>query len=377
MSVKSYIDTDGNNYWIASVNIRSKVNPKIRIQKKVSKLKSKMLALKEEKRLIALVSREISKLDGQGLIWKDLLEFWEADLKKGFAGKVSTRSIYDYTCMINTWTKCWNKRFAYDLSKADGKELLLRLAKEGLSQAYIKKIKNLVNRVFKYGIENRHIPASALSPVEGLSINKGEEKIPEILSMEEIKILLQEARDQGHFWYPVWVVALNTGMRSGELYALRWDHIDLEKNIITCHESFNFFTKSIGPTKGRYWRTIPISERLREFLIEHKARSNTKFVFDRTKTWDNGEQALYLKEFCLQISITPIKFHTLRACFATQMLASGVSAATVMRIGGWKRSSTMDIYLRLAGVDVKGATNSIQDIIPKGSSYRDNVISLF
>ena len=59
------------------------------------------------------------------------------------------------------------------------------------------------------------------------------------------------------------------------------------------------------------------------------------------------------------------------------MLASGVSAATVMRIGGWKRSSTMDIYLRLAGVDVKGATNSIQDIIPKGSSYRDNVISLF
>jgi len=89
--------------------------------------------------------------------------------------------------------------------------------------------------------------------------------------MEEIKALLQEVRDQGHFWYPVWVVALNTGMRSGELYALRWDHIDLEKNIITCHESFNFFIKSIGPTKGRYWRTIPISERLREFLVEHKA----------------------------------------------------------------------------------------------------------
>tara|TARA_B100000925_G_scaffold289873_1_gene273762 strand:- start:2730 stop:2876 length:147 start_codon:yes stop_codon:yes gene_type:complete len=48
------------------------------------------------------------------------------------------------------------------------------------------------------------------------------------------------------------------------------------------------------------------------------------------------------------------------------MLASGVSAATVLRIGGWKRSSTMDIYLRLAGLDFKGATNSIQDIIPKG-----------
>jgi hypothetical protein len=36
------------------------------------------------------------------------------------------------------------------------------------------------------------------------------------------------------------------------------------------------------------------------------------------------------------------------------MLAKGIPAAVVMRVGGWKRSSTMDIYLRLAGVDVKG-----------------------
>ena len=79
------------------------------------------------------------------------------------------------------------------------------------------------------------------------------------------------------------------GRRSGEFHAHGREQIDLEKNIITCHESFNFFTKSIGPTKGRYWRTIPISERLREFLVEHKARSKTSFVFDRTKAWDNGE----------------------------------------------------------------------------------------
>jgi hypothetical protein len=58
------------------------------------------------------------------------------------------------------------------------------------------------------------------------------------------------------------------------------------------------------------------------------------------------------------------------------MLASGVPAALVMRIGGWKRSSTMDIYLRLAGVDVKGATDCL-DFIPLDRSNGYNVINIF
>jgi integrase len=72
----------------------------------------------------------------------------------------------------------------------------------------------------------------------------------------------------------------------------------------------------------------------------------------------------------------PIKFHALRACFATQMLANGVSAPIVMKIGGWKKSATMDIYLRLAGVDTKGATECLQ-FIPEEINFGDNVISIF
>ena len=71
-----------------------------------------------------------------------------------------------------------------------------------------------------------------------------------------------------------------------------------------------------------------------------------------------------------------MKFHALRACFATQMLASGVSAPIVMKIGGWKKSSTMDIYLRLAGVDTKGATECLE-FIPSEINFADNVVSIF
>jgi len=66
----------------------------------------------------------------------------------------------------------------------------------------------------------------------------------------------------------------------------------------------------------------------------------------------------------------------LRACFATQMLANGVPAPVVIKIGGWKKSSTMDIYLRLAGVDTKGATDCLQ-FIPEEICFGDNVINLF
>ena len=83
-----------------------------------------------------------------------------------------------------------------------------------------------------------------------------------------------------------------------------------------------------------------------------------------------------LKTFLKSIKFRPIKFHALRACFATQMLASGVPAPIVMKIGGWKKSSTMDIYLRLSGVDTKGATECL-GFIPTELNFADSVISIF
>jgi len=68
--------------------------------------------------------------------------------------------------------------------------------------------------------------------------------------------------------------------------------------------------------------------------------------------------------------------HALRACFATQMLANGVPSPIVMKIGGWKKSSTMDIYLRLAGVDTKGATDCLQ-FSPENINFSENVVSIF
>ncbi len=58
------------------------------------------------------------------------------------------------------------------------------------------------------------------------------------------------------------------------------------------------------------------------------------------------------------------------------MLANGIPAPVVMKIGGWKKTATMDIYLRLAGVETKGATECLE-FTPERIEFGDNVISLF
>ena len=92
------------------------------------------------------------------------------------------------------------------------------------------------------------------------------------------------------------------------------------------------------------------------------------------REWTNGEQAEVLREFCKVIGITSIKFHDLRATFITNMLSQGVPLVTVMSIVGHRKMATTDVYVRLAGVNVKGATEKLGYTMPE-NTYA-NVIQL-
>lgn len=91
--------------------------------------------------------------------------------------------------------------------------------------------------------------------------------------------------------------------------------------------------------------------------------------------WKNGLGGNVLRMFLERIGIKKdVVFHTLRACFATHLLSTGVEPLKVMRMGGWSDLKTFQIYLRMSGVDVRGVAE-VLDVLPE-SGIIDNVIPL-
>lgn len=377
MSIQKYVQDD-QTFWRVRVNVRSKTTKSRRYQKQVSHLKSEAEARREEKRLIQEITRTIDKMDFQGLNWEDVLHLWQQEVRAGYMGKLRERSLDEYISAARKWTKKWYGLPAAQVKRPEGRELIFRMQQEGLKWATQKKVKNIIHKIYNWGIENRHIVGTHISPFQGLFIEREKEEVPDILTLEEIKKFLTAAKIMNNRWFPVWSIAILTGMRSGELFALTWNQIDLNKGQILVDRSFDSNTKTTGSTKGRYWRVIPMNESLKALILDLKNSSklNDEFVLPRINEWERGDQANSLKNFLKSLKIRPVKFHALRACFATQMLANGVPAPVVMKVGGWKKTATMDIYLRLAGVDTKGATDSLT-FMPDEIKFGDNVVSLF
>ena len=150
---------------------------------------------------------------------------------------------------------------------------------------------------------------------------------------------------------------------------------------ITVERSWNPKERKYKSTKAKYWRTIPVSKDLYWFLLDLMAQDFGndelgKFILPSVKEWKGaGEQAQVLRNFCNEIGIPSVRFHALRACFATHLLEMGVPSVKVMKIGGWKTLKTMEIYTRLAGVDVAGVTEGLGSI-PSNLNNDQKVVNL-
>lgn len=365
--------------WMVYVNIRSKDQPDVRVQKRTYGLKTEAAANAEEKRLYKELTQLLLQKCVKGRSWDSVLGRWELAMREdGNHFPYSGTTIKDYVSCLMRWTSAWLKKPANDLTKADGREMLTAMEREGKSRNYRKNVKYMVNVIFKWGIEERLITGVHTSPVDGLKLSHDmQEKIPDILTIEEIRRLLQEARNLNHEWYPIWATALLTGMRSGEMHALLWSDVDLTNRKITVSKSYNNRLNVVKSTKAGYWRTVPISDELFTLLMQLKETAgNNAHVLPRFWEWTKGQQAEILRKFCIGIGIRSVCFHALRACFATQLLAHDIAPARVMKICGWRDLKTMQRYVRLAGIDEKGATQVLK-VLPSDMAVMAEVVNLF
>lgn len=271
-------------------------------------------------------------------------------------------TVIGYRSLIYKWVyPYWKDKEIQAITKGDVYDLVFVQCKEIKAEWSRRNLIKTIKRIFQMAIEEGLVDRN---PCLGIMI-RVPDSIMKVLTPNEVQILLTEAKLTGHRFYPIWVFALMTGMRSGEMVALKWTDIDLENRLISVHKQWTS-KNGLCHTKTKRNRLVPVSDELYQFLIELKlARGNEETVLPHLTEWENGEQARVLREFCEATGITQVRFHDLRATFITNLLSRGESLARVMAIVGHSELKTTNGYLRKAGVDLKGGTDKLSFKVPK------------
>jgi integrase len=353
MAIKTYIENGKKFYEIYVNGFDSRG---IRVQRRKKGLDTLRKAEMAEFEL----KRELAKLKEEAVPfrWSE----WLSECLKRMKLVHRPSTVIGYETQLGKWiSPHWNDFDLHKITKQKVYDTIFTDIDSKISPWTRKTILKMVRRIFEMAVEEGIIDRN---PCAGIRVN-----VPEVdqkvLTKTEVGIFLQEAKQTNHRFYPIWAMALMTGMRSGELFALKWTDIDFDGKTISVSKQWTS-KNGFGPTKTQRSRVVPISNALLKFLKELKIKSGnqSEFVLPQMPEWENGEQARITREFCAAIGITPVKFHDLRATFITNLLARGESLARVMAIVGHSQIKTTNGYLRKAGVDVQGATEKLGYDLP-------------
>ncbi len=164
------------------------------------------------------------------------------------------------------------------------------------------------------------IPGTAVKPPR-----KGRARV-EYWTQDEILNFLSRVSDSPRF--PLYLIALNTGMRAGEILGLKKDALDFERNLIHIRRSFCQKQKIIKETtKTHKDRYISMNQAVRNILLRLKLNSKSEELFtpETLGCVDVSHLARTFKGDCKAAGTRAIRFHDLRHTFATQFVTNGGS----------------------------------------------------
>jgi len=336
-------------WWEAFHSKRHPITRKPRGLKRIG-LKSEAEAKRVEKELIAQL--EVALTD-------KIIPTWP----EAASNYMEAKRLVDWTektyencrlCLEAHTFEAWKSRRINSITPQEIKNLLNERVGHR-SQSHQQTLLKFIRGAFQFAVDSGDLNRN---PCPSIRFKVGE-KIRKILTKEQVRILLSKAKEFDSEWYYHWSLALYTGMRNGELYALTWDKVNFENRTLLVDSSWNS-KDGFKCTKSGDDRLVEIAPNLVLILKELKLQNfDSHFVLPRSPRWDKGEQAQYLRMFLQGIGLPQVKFHDLRATWATIMLSQGVEPIKVMNMGGWKNLKTMQIYIRKAGVSIKGITDAL------------------
>lgn len=190
-----------------------------------------------------------------------------------------------------------------------------------------------------------------------------------VLSSDQQKLFIEAIK--GHNLEVLFLVALSTGLRLGEILGLKWSDIDFNTGTLTVNRTIQRVTQidrngnreskvieQLPKTKNSI-RTIPIPKNILIKLKDHRLEQNTNrlklgnlyfnndYVFCDKLGYpiDDKRPARNLKSILTKLDIEPIKFHGLRHTYATRLFEANVPPKTVQVLMGHSDISiTLDIY---------------------------------
>jgi integrase len=282
-----------------------------------------------------------------------------------------------------------------DITRKQYQEALNSLKEKNLSQSAIVGSYTTGRMIFKKAVEFELIkkdPTRYASIPKSAKVNdefEEEEETIKYLEKSELSYFLQTAKDKGLGKdYLIFLLLAYTGMRVGELCALKWKDVDLAEGSVNITKTYfnptcNAKKYKLTPPKTKASkRKISIEEIVIEELKKHKAKQNIILMKNRASYHDKGfifaketndlgypehintigrHMRSLLKKAGLNTSLTP---HSLRHTHTSLLAEAGVSLPEIMeRLGHRDAKTTTWIYTHTTQTMKKEASRKFSELM--------------
>jgi len=238
-----------------------------------------------------------------------------------------------------------------DASQSNISDYMAHLADEGRSGATVSRslasLKNFYTYLVSSGFLNK-------TPVVDIHVDRGEKKLPQILTGHEIELLLSQPScidAKGYRDKAMLEVMYATGIRVSELIELNVDDVNLNMGIIKCASGKK--TRAIPLYPGALRALTVYLKDIRDTMI---ATLDEKALFVNVSGVRMSRQGFWkiLKHYQatahIEKDITP---HTLRHSFAVHLLENGADLGSLQELMGHSDISSTQMYTHMVNQKLK------------------------
>ncbi|MCF8051593.1 MAG: site-specific integrase [Desulfobacterales bacterium] len=261
-----------------------------------------------------------------------------------------------------------------DLKRAAVLKALRGVRSAGLSRSSVEAARNVISGTCEFAIDYELLtsnPCAGIMKRMGLQ-RKMDRKPIVVFTKEEVSKILETCKRIRPDFYPLFLAAFRTGMRLGELLALKWENINWNGRYIVIESSFR--NSRLTSTKTGKARSVEMSNQLYEELKALyakrkkealKAGSNevVPIVFHTKGDYTSQNSARNIwRRILTKAKLDYRKLHCIRHTFASLLIADGHSLAFIKdAMGHGSIQITVDVYGHLLPSESRGAVNTLDD----------------